>query len=327
MRKITWLIDQMDLCRELIQRGSISNLRSAVLLLDNAAEILMHRMTQDELRFNDLWERMLAKTRNETDPATFARFCQEVAREVTLPKLLTQQDKRRINRFFPEKLSFLSETKKCIPVPVAAALLSLHDHRNEMYHRDTLRPAILEAMSRLFFQIDCDLLLSQPNGPSYDSRDDWSAFFSRYDIEMRLPMLDQADLATIVANWRTAVSIDTRTLRESLATYSTCRLTDTNEDIVFLQEFFRLPSIQAVVDFVLDRVVPDLGPVANRSVTIVERLAAAIAEMKLIDSTIELFNHFSSIERDFRPIELAISEGRFRVEAGIQLQVDLSLGK
>jgi hypothetical protein len=177
MRKLTWLIDQLDLCRELIQRGGISNLRSAVLLLDNVAEILMHRMTQDELCFNDLWEKMLEKTRNETDPATYDRFCQEVARKVAVPNLLTKKEKRGIDKSFPEKLSFLSKTKHRIPAPVADALLSLHDHRNEMYHRDTLRPAILEAMSRLFFQIDSDLLQSQTNGSSHDSGDDWSAFF------------------------------------------------------------------------------------------------------------------------------------------------------
>jgi hypothetical protein len=123
------------------------------------------------------------------------------------------------------------------------------------------------------------------------------------------------------------VSLDTTALQASLTTYSTYRLAATNEDIAFLQGFFRLSSKQETVDFVLERLVPELNPVPRPSVTIFDRLAVGVTDMGMIGTPIELFNHFSSIERDFRPIELAIFEGRSRVEAGIQMQVDLSLGK
>lgn len=327
MRKTTWLIDQIALCIELIRRGGVCNLRAAVLLLDNVAEILMRRMAQDELKFNDLYERILSKAQRELDAAKFAQFCREIAREAVFPKLLTQQEKRKIDRYFPEKLKFLSEAKKHIPAPAATALLSLHDHRNEMYHRDTLRLDLLDAMAKLFFEIDCDLLQSLQNGSSYDSRDDWSEFFTRYGIKKTSFMLDQTDIALIVANWKREVSLDTGVLRECLKTYSSCRLTDANDDIVFLQGFFHHPSRQATINFLIAEVVPDLDHPKYPDLAVLDRIVTGIEQMNAINSKIDLFNHFSKIEQDFRPFESIISEGRSRVEGAIDMQVDLALGK
>lgn len=53
MRQISLIVDQIDQCKKFIQTDELSYLRMALILLDNASEILMHRKIMNEFVHED----------------------------------------------------------------------------------------------------------------------------------------------------------------------------------------------------------------------------------------------------------------------------------
>jgi hypothetical protein len=56
MDKVALILDQIEESKRLIRVGKLSDLRMALILLDNAAEVLMHRKVEHEIGWSDYWE-------------------------------------------------------------------------------------------------------------------------------------------------------------------------------------------------------------------------------------------------------------------------------
>jgi hypothetical protein len=54
MERLVLIVDQLEEAKRLIQVGSLSQLRIALILLDNASEVLMYRAVKTELQYHDM---------------------------------------------------------------------------------------------------------------------------------------------------------------------------------------------------------------------------------------------------------------------------------
>ena len=167
---------QLDECRKLIEQGTEGHSRVALLLADNAAELIMRRQVIQALQFNHLYEKYPEMQDLPPDHELRAKIGDYV----------NEKRERKIEYNFPEKVRFLAERGIIDPV-LGAGLQKLHVYRNEAQHQDTLRSSTIGPAARIYFDMACTLLASykpmvfvyralppaQPEGP-----DDW--FGSNY---------------------------------------------------------------------------------------------------------------------------------------------------
>ncbi len=96
MRKITVIVEQINHCKNLIRDNDTSNLRMALILLDNAAEILMYRKVLDEFRINETYKKIVEHAKSTLPPSISSNFLADN----TIPEILKEKEKHNILRYF-----------------------------------------------------------------------------------------------------------------------------------------------------------------------------------------------------------------------------------
>jgi hypothetical protein len=140
----------------------VAHLRLGLMLLDSAAELLMHRqcsglLSQDEFR------RALVTGSEQASPAG----CD--SEHVTKIKegLLSNTRRKKIAREFDAKAEYLCEHGLLADAHVRV-LKKLHEYRNETYHRDKVRPGVLASTARIYIYVVCTMMIEFPvKGASY----------------------------------------------------------------------------------------------------------------------------------------------------------------
>src|SRR5262245_28919843 len=115
MERTLIVVEQIEESKALILRGSSAHLRMALILLDNAAELLMHRAVEGILFRNILDERLLLTFRNAVaegyeDGAAHVRELEE--------RVISNSRKQQVRLKFPAKLKLLVE-RAGLPSPLA----------------------------------------------------------------------------------------------------------------------------------------------------------------------------------------------------------------
>ena len=170
MESLYRTVVQLEEAKRLVTQGDVAHLRLALILLDNAVEVMMHRVIEGRLRHANTYARMLENfPKGPLDPEG-EKIRAEISSEV-VP--LKQQ--KQIRRIFGEKIAFLSKDHDCIPGPTARALRHLHDYRNETQHQDQVRSESIKPAVLILFDIATDFLVRlQPGttawigGENYD---------------------------------------------------------------------------------------------------------------------------------------------------------------
>src|ERR1700719_2116764 len=134
MERLYRTVVQLEEAKKLVQQGDVAHLRLALILLDNAVEVMMHRVIEGKMMYSDMYARMLENFPADPLDPKREEIRQEMATHVVQPKR-----QKEIRRVFGEKIKFLSEDHDIIPLPCARALKHLHDYRNETQHQDQVR--------------------------------------------------------------------------------------------------------------------------------------------------------------------------------------------
>ncbi len=149
------LASQLREVKRLLRRGSAAQLRVAYILLDNAAEVIMHRSLYPELINNEFqatllkrWEEAIEGTDN---PEVLAHY------EAAKGLVITAKKLNKIENDFAEKANFLLGRGK-LSTDTATSLKELHRYRNEMYHQDHVRYDVLRAVTAVYFDVVCCLV-------------------------------------------------------------------------------------------------------------------------------------------------------------------------
>jgi hypothetical protein len=130
----------LEECAALVNRGSVAHLRIALILVDNAVEVVMNRKIAQLMAYNHIETitDFLRQLRSGHDPVSKKR-------------------RDKIDRSFPAKVEFLLE-RGGIDEPTALSVNKLHDYCNEVQHRDVLRKDVLKPAVRVYFELACQML-------------------------------------------------------------------------------------------------------------------------------------------------------------------------
>ena len=134
---------QLEEAKRFILDGDVERLRLALILLDNAAEVIMNRFIDGEVSHARTYAKLLKmfpKGPLDVKSKALKREFEE--------KIIPSRRQRKIEHNFNEKLTYLSNDCRCLPTPTARALRRLHKYRNETQHHDliregSIRPAVL----------------------------------------------------------------------------------------------------------------------------------------------------------------------------------------
>lgn len=340
MKQIRFIIEQVEESKRLILQDDIPYFRTAFVLLDNAAEILMHRQSTMELMHNDFYRRMRETAIKGLDSEKIKKFDQEVK----LPPIIDCKRERLIQRYFDEKTKFLSEDKRYIKKTTAAVLRSLHKYRNELYHNDTVREETIRASTILLFEIVCDLLLQlPPSGYSILSSENyntlgWKRFFKKYQVK-KMGILDKRTWNKVVKKLKGKVTITCRELREALKTHLLSRIDEAIQGVEFVMtdglgeksKERTLKYIQLVESGVIIGLRDSNALLrkfkAKYKMKDFEKWERRIDKFNNIRSKIQLFKVFSKIENEFEEIEKQIIKASSELDAAIQHEIDVARGK
>ena len=334
MRRLELTVVQLEEAKRFIQCDRIPYLRLALLLLDNAAEVLMHRAVQSELIYSEWHARMAATLRSDPyEDDEKQRLLSQLE-----PKVIPEKRKRDLERDFNKKVGFLSQERQHISIPTARVLKHIHHYRNEAYHNDRVRPDSIRHAVLILFDVACTLLATlRPHSTTWHGGDS-EAWLERYGFS-RFSYADDIQ-SRISETLRVGLPLDIEGIRAALTTHLRSRL----------------DGIEESIDFIVDNTQPDRGreqvlkevqywnsdrakaPWGYAEAAFVqfrpENTLASIKEWRQDGSALEgvadkleLFNWFADIEDEFEPLEALLNEVAGLIEGAIEAEVDRRRGK
>lgn len=127
------VLEQLDLALEHLGKGNTHYTRFALMLIDNAAELVLHQIAIEELRMV------------KSDPYVEERY----------PHMLALEGAQ--GRDFQKKLDF-AVINEAVTKTDAAAIAYLHDVRNEVYHLGIKQESLLPTLVPYYFALTCGFL-------------------------------------------------------------------------------------------------------------------------------------------------------------------------
>jgi hypothetical protein len=143
------IYEQIEAAKSYLLDGSLLGCRLALILLDNAAELMMHRELEDQFAQDDTW-------RPQWEPARTEWLQSELG-----PKY-TPDQRQAAEREFEPKTRILCIELRRISDGERHILNVCHKLRCEAFHRGVLRHQILDHISRVLYLTVVELTLKLP---------------------------------------------------------------------------------------------------------------------------------------------------------------------
>lgn len=324
----------MDEACRYIKDGRLAQLRLALLLLDNAAEIQMERCVRSCLVGEAMQEHLRSRVLQ-----TPQEGLPEDLQDLVEWQPLSPKRKRLLDRNFDEKVSFLSERAKQLDTRLAGPLSYLHTYRNEAYHRAAIREATIETAAKLLLDINCELLLGlAPSEISYASDEDHSWLEHFFGKDLPTIFHDDARVSSAVEHFRADVGVNEELIGQLLANHLHSRIQDVFDALDSVVENTKFPDREAAIrnshSLAEARRAKTGASRRNRgdvearhSLEFLGELIARLPEIEEVSDRFEAFRRFSVLESELEPVEKNVHELDGEVEAMIQLQSDIARGK
>lgn len=332
MERLYRTVVQLEEAKRQIEQGDVAHLRLGIILLDNAVEVMMHRVIEHELEYSKMYARMLDNFLTDNLDAKGQKLRQEMESHVIPPKR-----QKEIRRVFGEKIKFLSEDHDKIPLPAARALKHLHDYRNETQHNDEVREESIMAATFLYFDIAADFLVRlTPGSTSWSSVGNYD-WLKKYGIERKYAPPDETR-PRIADVLRAGLPLDIDGIRTALATHLKDRIEVMENQLVFVEECLPAP-LQAetplkVVQFWHQNPMPPNASMEQVHAFVPTHGADAFANwrtatdsMNQLADKLEMFDRFATIEDEFEPLEKMIDDTVSDIDRQIQHEIDVARGK
>lgn len=327
MERLRRTVVQLEESKRFILDGEVARLRLAVILLDNAVEVMLHRSVSEDLDRANSYARMLQRFPVGPLDAKATALRQEIAAQ-TIP----QARQKNVARFFGEKLTLLSERGE-LPAATARALRHLHNYRNELQHHDHVRQESIRPAALILFDIAIDLVVTLvPGSMSFGSDDniDWLR-----DYGMEPVPFGREDLREIIAaQLRNGLPLDTDGVRAALIAHLGTRLDVMDANHAELAGYGFGPTDLAEMLRHLrrwDQGLPDVPPNAA-DIAPFDRLGAParwrsdVAGLTSIGHKLELFDRFGTIEDELEPLEQGLQEVVDAIETAGEVASDIARG-
>ena len=334
MQFLSYVLFQLDEACRHINDGRLAQLRVALLLLDNAAEIQLARCAAQHLMHEAMQERIrdlavgIPKDKRGKD-----------LDEITAWQPLSYSEKRAIDRNYDDKIRYLSERVKQLDIRLTKPLSHLHKYRNEAYHKARVRKQTIETAVRLLLDINCELLLKLSRGfTSYASDGDYSWIEQRFGAD-RLKLFRQDDLIRqAIHEFRSTVQLDDRKVRDLLMNHLVSRAQDTLNALDFIVENTKFPNQETAIrdSYEFNRALRKQAGIGTQDLVSAECrhnvgfiLSVQQRSQEIIQKSdkMQAFDLFAQIETEFEPVEDSVSELASEVDHQIQLAIDVARGK
>lgn len=331
--EVWYTAEQLLEAKTLLLRGSLPDLRMALLLLDNTAELLMHRALADFLMHNEHWEQMDRRAKEWMPTEEYTEWA---ARSKYVP--LTRQDRKRLDRDFGAKADFLV-VRGDLSDPIARFLKAMHLYRNEAYHRDRVREKTIGPVVKVLFRVVLDLL------PQVGLPMMWS-LGSTADIELNrkfgLGSYDRPEhrMKTLAASLSEGVEVQVPEIANQLANHLLARVEDVQSDLDFILNnatgpFGDRAGVLKRVQFW--RAAEQAGRPPNEAefegftpqITLadLERWSNDAEALRAQMEKLAVFLAFVEIEAQLEPVEEMVGEAAREVDRMIQHMIDVARGK
>ena len=330
MERLYRTVAQIEIAKGSIQSGDLAHLRVALILLDNAVEVMMHRVIKDELVHAEWYERMLRNfPTGPLDPKG------EELRSEMASRVISRRRRDEIRRYFGAKVDFLRDRDR-IPRPSARALKHLHNYRNETQHEDRVREESIRAVVMLLFDITTDFLVRLKTGPtSWRGGADYS-WVQRYGIERPRLFFGSEEMRQHIAKkLRADLPLDDAEIRDSLIVHLTERLDAMEGQLDYVRENMELKdSAEALRNVQFWKSSPRyVDPaklssfVARHDLASIAKWRAGVEGLNSIADKLDMFDQFATIEDDFEPLDRIIDDVAGDIDEQIQLAIDIARGK
>lgn len=332
MQRLTYVLYQMDEARRYLEGGRQEQVRLALLLLDNAAELQIERRVSDELTGENLRERIRTRTRTLRVPKGYSERLDELAAW----QPLTAKEKERLSKSFPGKLEYLSERHQVLEPSIAAVLSYLHRYRNEAYHEGRVRRETIRTAAIILFEINCLLLLNVFHVSMFASNEDYSWIEERFRVHRPGSLFGGTEsLQRIVGELRGLVVPDLSAVTGTLVRHLESRFEDLWDAVDFIvnttpaesrEDALKVAQLDPNVDGrEIDTLLAGFAP--RWSERTVRELESRIAEVQAATDRLDAFSRFSQLEAELEKIEEPLYGTASEIDDAIQLQIDQMRGK
>lgn len=327
MERLRRTVVQLEEAKRFILDGEVARLRLAVILVDNAVEVMLHRSVSEDLDRANSYARMLQRFPDGPLDAKGDALRQEIAAQ-TIP----QARQKKVGRFFGEKLTLLSERGE-LPAGTARALRHLHDYRNELQHHDHVRPKSIRPAALILFDIALDLVVTLvPGSMSFGSDDniDWLR-----DYGMEPVPFGREDLRKVIAaQLRHGLPLDADGIRAALIAHLGTRLDVMDANRTELAGYGLRPTDLAEMlrhHQRWEQGLPD-APLNAADIAPFDRLGSLarwrsdVAGLTSMNHKLELFDRFGTLEDELEPLEQGLQEVVDGIEAAGEVASDIARG-
>ncbi|MGB5097003.1 MAG: hypothetical protein WBN82_03735 [Porticoccaceae bacterium] len=334
MQRLQFVLFQMDEAKRYLASGPLPSLRVALMLLDNAAEVILDRWIEDDLAHDDFSERIRSRAREVGIPETHPQFVDVYQRH-----FLTGKEKKKISRFFDEKIRYLTETKPTVPLQTGSVLSHLHRYRNDAHHSARVRQETVRTFGMIFLELCCQLIESLGQvSAGYSSSEDFSWLVSRFELKP-IDLCHEGAIPTVLAEFRNDLPIGENSIRETLGTNLESRLEDLSEGLEYistethvaidraaaLAESQRFTLAETKKSAPYRRTPPKLNePVSLSQLDWIESIPGCIRNSS---DALAGFRIYAEADAELERIEFMVQGFVGAIDAAIQMAVDRARGK
>lgn len=340
MQSLLSLLFQIDQAHKYIIGGRIEQLRVALILLDNATEIQMHRHINEEL--NHEW--LIDKIRNRVIASLADRPETDLPNdliEIVNFSPLSKADIWKLEHNFNDKVDKLSTRWKLLDKNLVSPIKYIHRYRNEAYHHAKVRKDTIKSATLISLILNCELLecLKYRGITTYSFEDDYSWLFARLNI-LNKPMPRSEDIINAFINLvRMEMASKKSNISLTLAENISSRITELNEQLYWISEFvakkgdtmsaLRHCQYYSAID--KGQIDPEHCKFADFqeewNISTICELESQISLVENETNKLEAFYQFSLIESKLEPIEACVAEIAQGIEHQIQMEIDHLRGK
>jgi hypothetical protein len=328
MERLRRTVVQLEEAKRFILDGEVARLRLALILLDNAVEVMLHRRVSEDVDRANMYARMLRRFPDGPLDAKSEALRQDIA-----AKIIPPARQKKVARYFGEKVTLLAESGQ-LPFATARALRHLHDYRNELQHHDHVRPESILPAALILFDIALDLTVTLlPGSTSWGSDDDLD-WLQDYGIIEPFP-IGRDDLRDVIAGrLRDGLPLDANGVREALIAHLGTRLDVMEGNLAELPTEGGGP--QELADMLRhirrwEQGLPDEPP-TNVDISPFDKLGSfprwrmETAGLSAIADRLELFDRFGTLEDQIEPLETALQDIVDAISAAGELAADIARG-
>jgi len=322
VQRLELVIVQLEEVERLIGIGRVPHLRLAHILLDSAAELIMHRMAKSELDHERYHFDQLENLRRLDAAGRGGAWCSDEIRRLE-GIVVSKTRRKKIDNNFGDKIDFLVERGR-LPADLGPVLKKLHEYRNETYHRDQHRVEVIRSAVLIYFDAACTVLEHYEPGTMIHSNSLGPELRRLYeDLPRPRDLFKLPHLAA--ARLREEVGLDIDTVRSALRDHLLSRLADLEDGLAYVQEnltstdvmpgdAIRVMQIQdGDLDAIFDSEVLRSRPYPLTMSDIATWTARATALDNLADKH-ALFTEFGAIEDCFEELEQKVRKAVWDID-------------